>query len=122
MAGDFQQVEVAGEVGVEVGVGVGDRIAHPGLCAEVDDALEIVGGEGGDGGFVIGEVLADEGEARAAVLREAGEAGFLQARIVVVVHAIEADDLVTAGEQAQRQAVADEAGGAGDEDFHARVP
>ena len=64
----------------------------------------------------IGEVGDDLGEAGAAF--EAGEAGALEVDVVVVVEVVEADDFVAAVEQALGDVRADEAGGAGDEDFH----
>ena len=45
----------------------------------------------------------------------------LQLDVVVVVEVVEADHLVAARQQALRDVHADEAGGAGDEDFHVLV-
>ena len=118
VAGNLQQVEVAREIGGEVGVGVGDGVAHARLRAQMDDAVEFQPVERGDEGGVVGEILPEEGEAVSALGREVGEAGFLQIDVVIVVHAIDADDGVAARQQAGGEAVADETGGAGDENFH----
>ena len=107
-----------GEVHVAVGlVEVARKELHIG--AQVDDAVEAVGGEGFDQCRVIGEILAQEGEALLAQFGERFEAGFFQADVVIVVDDIDADDAVAAREEADGEAVADEAGGAGDENLHA---
>ena len=99
-------------------MGVGDGVAHARLRAQMHDAVEFEAVEGGDEGGVVGEVLPQEGEAVSALGREVGEAGFLEVDVVIVVHAINADDGVSARQQFGGEAVADEAGGAGDENFH----
>ena len=46
----------------------------------------------------------------------------LEADLVIVVEIVEADHLVAPGQKAQGGGHADKPGGAGDEDFHERVP
>ena len=41
MAGQLEHVEMADQVGLDVGVRILDRIAHPGLGAEMDDPVEL---------------------------------------------------------------------------------
>ena len=41
MPRDLEQVEVAGEVGLEIGARVLDRIAYARLRAQMDDAVEL---------------------------------------------------------------------------------
>ena len=47
------------------------------------------------------------------------QAVFLERDFVIVVQVVEADDFVAARQQAQGSGHADEAGGAGNENFHA---
>ena len=114
VAAGLEHVGEADEVALDVGVRVGERVADARLGGQVDDALGAGGGRV-DGGRV-GEVFADV--AVAGVPGEPLEARLLEADVVVVVDDVEADDLVAAGEEALGDVVADEAGGAGDEDAH----
>ena len=60
-AAGLEDVVEADEVGLDVGVGVGDGVADAGLGGEVDDDVEVVVGEEFvDGGFV-GDVATNEG-------------------------------------------------------------
>jgi len=115
----LQNVHEADEVGVDVGVRILEGIADTGLGGEMDDALGFLGGEEVFDRGSIGEVEAVEAEV--GVTGEAGEAGFLEADVVVVVEVVETDDLIAAGEEFFGRVVADEAGGAGDEDAHGGV-
>jgi hypothetical protein len=92
-----------------------DRVAHPGLGGEVDDDAEAVGGEEGFHLAAVGEVDAGGGEA--IVCLEAFESRLLEGRVVVVVEVVEADNVVAIGEESFGKVVADETGGAGDEDW-----
>lgn len=49
---------------------------------------------------------------------EAGESGFLQGDVVVVVEVIHPNHLVSPSEEALGHVHADEAGGSGEQDFH----
>ncbi len=101
------------------------RVAHAGLGGEVDDAVEAVSGKAGVDRGAVGEIGADEGVGRAGLAGGVGqdaEAGFLEARVVVVVHAVEADHLVAALEQAPGGVEADEAGVSGHENLHQKRP
>ena len=49
---------------------------------------------------------------------ELRQAGLLQAGIVIAVQVVDADDGVAALEQSEAGVEADEAGGAGDQEFH----
>ena len=68
----------------------------------------------------VGEIELDEAEARRGFSSDR-EPRLLEPDVVVVVEVVEADHLVAALEQDLRRVVADEAGGAGDEDFHVRA-
>ena len=54
------------------------------------------------------------------MIHEARQPRLLQFDIVVVVQAVEPDNLIAALQQALRDMRTDETGGAGDQDFHPR--
>jgi len=92
----LEDVKEADEVGVDVRVGVLDRVADSGLGGEVDDDAEAVRGEEGLHLAAIGKVDADKDEA--VLLFKPLESGLLEGRVVVVVEVVEADDLTTLAE------------------------
>ena len=117
----LQDHQVARQVGLQVVERLLDRIPHPGLGAEVHDAVD--GGVGGverRHGGAVGEVHPVELEAVAALERR--EAGVLQAGIVVVVQVVDADHPVAAVEQGLRDVHADEPGCSGNQNGHPNHP
>ena len=125
-AAGFEDVEEADQIALRVGVRIDQRIAHAGLRREVDDALETVGGKQRREARRIGQVefLEAESGARAVwgLRGQRVEPRPLEPRVVIVVEIVDAGDFVAAREQALRNVHADEPGGAGDENFHARRP
>jgi len=111
----FEDVQGADNVTFDVGVRVFQRVTHARLGAEVRDLVEGVLGEQGFHRRAVGKVDASHFEA--GVIVEDRGAGLFQRHVVVVVEVVEADDGVTAFEQRFGGEEADEAGGAGDEDF-----
>ena len=90
VAAGFEDVIEAGQVGVYVGVRVGDAVAHAGLGGQVDHDVRLVDLEQDlDHGF-IGDIGLDKREI--GVFLQLGQAGLLDADIVVVVHVVDADD------------------------------
>ena len=100
---------------------MGDGVADAGLCGEVHDYLGLVLRENVVDKRLIREVALDEdvfNRAGCGDFFNFGKAVFLQADIVIVVHAVKADE-VTGGDVAHKahdEICADETGGAGDED------
>src|SRR5262249_12405244 len=115
-AAGFEQVEGALDVDALVAFGLGQRRAHAGERAEVDDDVEAVRGE---------QPL-DQGGVDEVALAEGVEVarGQLQAALVQrgrgerLVDVVDAEDLVAARAQAVGQVRADEAGDAGQEHLH----
>ena len=104
---------------VDVGVRVDQRVAHAGLRGEVDDAIEAFSAaKSAIDGRAVGDVELARSESPRASSSCVSRAS-LSVDVVVVVQVVEPDDGVAALEQAPRDVHADEAGGAGDEDFHA---
>jgi hypothetical protein len=107
----------AGDVARDVDVRVLGRVADAGLGRQVHHPVGAMAGEGLLHRGTVGQVGLHVGVAR--LVHEAGQARLLQVDVVVVVEAVEAHHLVPALQQAECDMAADEAGGAGDEDFHA---
>lgn len=96
VAAGFEDVVEADEVGLDIGIGVGDAIADTSLGSEVDHNLRMVFGEDAVDEGAVGDVAADEGEGRGTRLEGLFyflEACFLEAHVVVVVHRVDADDM-----------------------------
>jgi len=82
-------------------------------------AMQVDHASGGFHRLAVGKVNAQVG-----VIGVSGvtrEPRFLDRRIIVVVMVVDADDGVAAFEQPQCEGGTDEAGGAGDEDFHRSI-
>jgi hypothetical protein len=117
MAATFEYVEEAHEVRLHVVFGVGDGVAHTGLRGEMDHTVRLMLGEHLFDRGLVGEIGLHECEALAR--GELGKPRLLQRHVVISVHVVEADNLVTAVEQRAGSVKPDEAGSSGYEDFHA---
>ena len=118
MAAGFQHIDETDQIGIDVGVGILDRIAHPGLGRQIHHPPRSVVGEGFGQHrpiFQAGPRLGKTG-----INLQAGQPRPLQIHVVVIVQIVETDDFVAALQQAQRQRGADETGAARDQDFHSR--
>ena len=120
VAAAFQQIAEADQVGLDVGIGVLQRISHAGLAGQVDDAVEFLGGEQVFYHDAVGNVAAHELEVWVGL--ELLQARQLEFGIVVVVEVVDADHFITPLEQDLGDMHADETGGSGDEDFHGCGP
>ena len=119
-AGGVEEIHGALDIDLAVYEGVLCGVADGGHGGEVYDGFGMVLVEDVEEGVVVAEVGFDEGEIF--VGQEVVEVAGLCGRTVVVgVEVIEANDLIAPplmAEQGFGEAGADEAGGAGDEDFH----
>ncbi len=113
VAARFKDVQEAGEVAVEVRGGVGDGVAHPSLGGEVDHKAEAMEGKELIESSRIGDIELLEGEGG---VYELAESRFLEGDGVVVVEVVDADDLMSLGEQGFGEVETDEAGTSGDQD------
>ena len=98
-----------------------DRVAHTGLSRKVDDDIGLILGKDPVNDGFIGHVAADEGKAAAGaftLLREGTElfkAVLLEGDLVIIVHAVDADDMnVSPIQKSLAEKAADEPGSAGD--------
>ena len=103
----FQDVGEALDVGVDIGVRILQRIADAGLRREMHHVGKLLGGKQSGNACAIGEIELEEAEVR--VTLELLEPRLLQRRIVVGVHAVEADHAAARFKQAARHVRADEA-------------
>ena len=114
-AGNFENVEGADDIAVDIGAGSLQRIADTGLSGEVDDdvGLEGVGGAVEEG--LVLKLAFDGGEIW--VLEEDLVAAVFEADVVIGGHAVVALNRVAFIKEEFGEVEADEACGAGDEDF-----
>ena len=116
----LENVREADEVAVDVGLRVGQRVAHAGLGREVNDLVEALTGEQVGDGPPVRDVHRLEAKLRARA--EPREPDVLESGIVVVVQVVQAHDVVAAREQRLRGMHADEARRTGHQDFQTTRP
>ncbi len=123
VAAAFEHVAEAHEVGADVGRGVFEAVPHPGLGRQVDHMAETLGGEEPRHAVGVGQIEADEAEG---VMfgqgREPRKARLFQAHVIIGVAVVKAHHRMSVGKEAPCEMVADEAGGAGNENVHAVSP
>jgi len=117
VAAAFQQVGKAHQVGIHIGHGIDEAVAHAGLGRHVDDMGELFGREQGAHGFAFGHVLQHEAETGTAF--QLSQTVFLELDVVVVVEVVQANHGVALGQQTVTEMIADEARGSGNENMHA---
>lgn len=97
VAAGFQYVVKANKVTFDVGILVGDGIAHACLCCQVYYYFRLVVGKDFVDECFVSQVAFDEGPLGVAVLGSAGsnllQTVFLDGYVVVVVHVVQTDDL-----------------------------
>ena len=81
VAAAFEHVQEAGDVGVDIGVGVVEGIADARLRREVDDPLEALLGESGLDRRPVSKIGLDEAEAFST--RQAGKPRLFQRDVVI---------------------------------------
>ena len=93
----FKDIVEANQVAFDVGIRVGDRIAHACLCCHVYYYFWLVVGKDFVDECFVSQVAFDEGPLGVAVLGSAGsnllQTVFLDGYVVVVVHVVQTDDL-----------------------------
>lgn len=119
VAAGLQDVEESDEVALEVGARVLDGVADARLGGEVHHDVEAVLGEQALDERGVAQVATDEGKATIRVeLSQHAQARVLDARVVVAVEVVKANDgVIGLLEQLLDEERADKAGRAGDEHF-----
>jgi len=113
VAATFQNVEKAYDIGVDIGLRILQRVAHPGLRGKMDDRSELAVAEHGFREFAIGEIEPVKSEIL--VLAKNREPRLLECRIVIGIDIIYADNRAAMLKQPSREAKSDKACGAGDQ-------
>ena len=113
MSTSLEHVDEPDDIGIHIGMGMVERVAHAGLSSEMDDTLKRVLGEQPRHGFAVGDIQLDE--RKAVTPAELGQSGPLQVRIVIGVEIIDADHFIAAVKQLPGDVIADETGSARDE-------
>ena len=124
VAACLEDIVETDKVGFDVGVGIGDRVAHACLRREVDDNLGLEFPEQAVDERLVGDVAFHESPL-AAWMRGSGfpdlcETVILDCRVVVVVEAVDAQylDGCFTLEKLQHEVGTDESGSAGNQYFH----
>ena len=117
----LEHVDLPHEVGADIGLRIDERIANPGLGTQVDDPVETPAGGEIRKRLFVAEIDLFEAEAIAVRAGQRGDPCLLQRRIVIIVDVVDAGDFLAAREQGFRYRIADEAGGAGNEDGHGKA-
>jgi hypothetical protein len=113
VAAPFQHVDEALDVGVDVGVGVFERIANARLRRKMDDQREPVLCEQRGDCRAIGKIGVDETEPR--IFAQDVEPGPLQRRIIVIIETVQTNDIAAFRQQPAGDVKADKAGRTGDQ-------
>src|SRR5262249_4181342 len=114
MAAAFENVEEAGEIGVEISVRVLQRVANAGLGGEMHHRAEIAVAKKALDVSAFGEI--DFMEGKFVEFAQDVQPRLLQRRIVIIVDIIETDDRLATLKEAARQRKTDKSRSAGNQD------
>ena len=116
-AGQLQHDQMTHDVGLDVGVGIEDRLPHTGHRRQMHDAVDAGMGVGQrQRRLALRNIGLQEGEVFGFAQRL--QAGEFQDRVVVGVEIVEPHHLFAPRQQGMRDLAADEAGDTGDQDGH----
>src|SRR5215469_2704533 len=114
MPATLKHIEKTGEIGIQVGVRILQRITNAGLCGQMHDRPELGLAKDAFDDAAFGEI--DLMESKFVEFPENGQTRLLQCRIVIIVDAVHADHRAAAFKEPPGQRKADETRGAGDQD------
>ena len=113
MAAAFEDVDKTDQVGVHIGMGIDQRIAHPGLSSKVDHRVKMLGGEKSGCLLPVGHIEFRVHEFLMGL--QPGKPVPLEPGVVIVVQVVESHNRPPLGQQAAGKGVADETGRPGDQ-------
>jgi len=119
----LKHVDEPGDVAVDIGLWVVQRVAHPRLGGQVDDPIKALALEQRPHGRRIGQIQPLKPETAgpvALVGHQARQACLFKADIVVIVEVVEPHHGIAAGKELFAGVIADESRGAGDKNLHGR--
>jgi hypothetical protein len=124
----FEHVQKAGDVALDVGMGVFKGVANTWLRGQVDHLVEVSGGEQGLRGGTVRQVCFLEfvsggagGRSAAHIILDPGQTGLFERDIVVITQAVEADDVFASFKQCQADRAANKTRGACDKNLHGGI-
>lgn len=122
MPASLQDIVEAKDVGLDIGVRVGDGITNPGLGGQVHHHSRVVLLKNAGNQVLVRQIALDKGPARVGLFvsrfPNLTQPVFFDGDIVIVVDAVQADEVHLGHffQQAKRQVRTDKAGSTGDED------
>ena len=117
MTAALEDVEKTDQIRLDIGMRILESIADPGLRSQIDDPLGPVRGKHSLDFLAVGEV--GFYKMKIVLALQPRQTRELQIDVVIVVEVVNADDLVTAGDQRSCGLRADEARDAGNKNLHA---
>ena len=116
MTARFEDVVEADEIGINVRLGIVNRVAHACLSGEIHDDTKLILCEETLNEGSISEIATNESEAPVHIsLSKHSKSVFLNARVVIAVNVVEANNLPTTTKQLSTQKRTDKASGTGHE-------
>src|SRR6476660_7054430 len=106
----FKDGGEAGQIGIDIGERIDERMPNTGLRGEVNDVRKTMFLEQACHPVAIGEIESDETQARR--FGELRAARLLQRGIIIGVHVVESDHVAALAQQSSRNMKADKPGGA----------
>ena len=120
VAAAFQQIAEARQVGIDVGSGILQAVAHSGLGRQIDHVAETPAPEKFGHAPAVGQVQKLEAKAGGGLGQglQGGQPVLFQLHVIVVVAIVDAYHSVPVSQQPPGQMIADEAGSAGYQNMH----
>ena len=121
LAAGLEQNHVAFDVAAQIGVGIDQRIAHPGLGRQVNDPVDVgMRVEQRPDRVPVGDIEAPKGEPVPALQKV--QPRLLERHVVVVVEVVDPDHPFAPRQQSLRGMKPDKSGDPGDQHRHGRQP
>jgi len=119
VAATFQDIGKARQIAPDVGLRVGDAVAHPGLSRQVDHIFRLMLREQPPQAIGIRQIAPNEGKIRRAFfLAQFGQPGFFQPHVIVAVEIVQADHAAALAHKPPGQMKTNESGRAGYQNIH----
>ncbi len=116
MAAAFEHMAKTHQIALDVGAGVLQRMAHPGLGSQMHHGTGPHAGKQGRQGLAVDQIQGFKGKALAPHPLDQGQAGPLEGRVVVRVEVVEAHHPLAPCQQRPCHGCTDEAGNTRDQD------
>lgn len=112
LAGNFEQVEMADQIGLSISMRVFDGISNPGLRAQMDDTVYFLAFKRSRQRFSVGKIALLK--SKSAIIRGNGSQPVaLQLNIIIIVEVVDTDNVFAPRKQAGRHMKADKSRNSG---------